>query len=79
LPTKLIKNIAGLFFKIIIYVKRINKRLLKKNNDKCLRVSDCSENPAKALALGHREQQSDRRKLLSATMSPIGTTCGVVA
>jgi len=40
---------------------------------------DCSENTAKEEALGHRERQSDRRKLLSATMSPIATDCGVVA
>ena len=36
-----------------------------------IRARDCSENTAKAGALGHRERQSDRRKLLSATMSPI--------
>ena len=34
-------------------------------------VRDCSENTAKTEALGHRERQSDRRKLLPATMSPI--------
>jgi len=38
-----------------------------------------SENTAKAGALGHRERQSDRRKLLSATMSPMANACGVVA
>ncbi len=43
------------------------------------RVSDCSENHAKAGALGHRERQSDRRKLLSATMSPMAHACGVAA
>jgi len=42
-------------------------------------VSDCSENHAKAGALGHKERQSDRRKLLPATMSHIANACGVVA
>jgi len=40
---------------------------------------DWSKNTAKAGALGHRERQSDRRKLLSATMSPMASACGVVA
>ncbi len=35
---------------------------------------DCSENTVKAGALGHRERQSDRRKLLSATMSPMAVS-----
>jgi len=42
-------------------------------------VSGCSANPAKAGALGHRERQSDRRKLLPATMSPMAPACGVAA
>ena len=40
---------------------------------------DWSKNTAKAGALGHRERQSDRRKLLSATMSPKTPACGDVA
>ena len=38
-------------------------------------VSDCSGKPAKAGALGLRERQSDRRKLLPATMSPTASAC----
>ena len=44
-----------------------------------LRVSDCSGKPAKAEAVGAQERQSDRRKLLTATMSPTANDCGLVA
>jgi hypothetical protein len=44
-----------------------------------LRVSDCSGKPAKAEAAGAQEWQSDRRKLLSTTMSPTANDCGLVA
>jgi len=38
-----------------------------------------AKTPQRRRLLGHRERQSDRRKLLSATMSPAANDCGVVA
>ena len=45
----------------------------------CSALAIAAESPQRRGLLGHRERQSDRRKLLPATMSPTANACGLVA
>ena len=45
----------------------------------CFALAIAAESPQRRRPPGHRERQSDLRKLLTATMSPTANDCGLVA